>query len=147
MHGHVQVFISIGSDSMKPDVADKWINELRSGEYKQATGQLRKCGSHWEEDPMDSSFCCLGVLCDVFLKEHKGQDDAHWWGLRWDRGTVCMGEEYSLPRAVREWAGMKTDNGKLPFVPEGGDCLTDMNDNGMSFTEIADVIERNVDAL
>ena len=35
-----------------------WVKALRSGEYKQTTGQLRK----------DDGHCCLGVACDLYGK-------------------------------------------------------------------------------
>lgn len=50
---------------MKPDIAKKWTEALRSGEYEQCTLQLKK----------GEGFCCLGVLTDLYIKEH---EDARW---------------------------------------------------------------------
>ncbi len=44
----------------------KWVEALRSGEYKQGKGVLR--GS----DMTKPTYCCLGVLCDVY-KRHTGR--------------------------------------------------------------------------
>ena len=146
---------------MRKWVADKWIEALRSGEYEQTKGQLRKCGANWEENPKDSTFCCLGVLCDVYAQEHAEAD----WGVdlkgcHIDRGSLFMNEEFHLPRAVREWAGMNTENGKLPRYVDvsvsygdgsnrmvDGDNLVDLNDNGCPFVLIADVIFNHVEEL
>ena len=43
---------------MKKEIADKWVEALRSGKYKQGKSALKK----------DDSFCCLGVLCDIIGK-------------------------------------------------------------------------------
>lgn len=39
----------------------KWIDALRSGEYKQTTGELQD----------DNGFCCLGVACKEFIPKEK----------------------------------------------------------------------------
>lgn len=115
---------------MNQEYKTKWINALRSGEYKQGKGALRN--TH-------DKFCCLGVLYDIATKTEP--------------------EKYS-------WISRENDNHKLiPNIdPDGGICLPpifaeeiditiggyingislwNMNDNeGKSFTEIADIIER-----
>ena len=45
---------------MNPEIKAKWVAALRSGEYKQAKGQLR----------IGNSFCCLGVLCNLHAQAH-----------------------------------------------------------------------------
>lgn len=129
---------------MKKDVADKWTDALRSGAYQQGTGQLRKWGL--DERCKESAFCCLGVLCDVYAQEHANDTDSFGAAslAKWSEefNDTFMGEEYHLPPVVREWAGMKSDNGKI-----FGDNLVDLNDSGASFVEIADVIAKNVEVL
>lgn len=49
---------------MNKELKTKWIAALRSGEYKQGTNVLRD---------EDNRFCCLGVLCDLMIKEGKGE--------------------------------------------------------------------------
>jgi hypothetical protein len=45
---------------MQQEQRDKWVAALRSGEYTQITGELRR----W--DAKDSvGHCCLGVYCEV----------------------------------------------------------------------------------
>lgn len=136
---------------MRKEVADKWIDALRSGNYAQCKGQLRNNDPVLDQEPC--GFCCLGVLCDLYAAEHPLSD--------WTDNGLFQGEEFHLPVAVREWAGMRSDNGALPRYVEvmrerhgygqvkwaDGDNLVDLNDNGCSFTEIADVITSNVEVL
>lgn len=42
---------------MNPELKQKWVDALRSGEYKQSPGQLYNSAN--------DTYCCLGVLCDV----------------------------------------------------------------------------------
>lgn len=147
---------------MKAEVADKWTEALRSGEYQQASGQLRVCGAEWETKPTDSAFCCLGVLCDLYAREHAIAG----WGQGLKRchishGELFLNEEFHLPREVREWAGMRSDNGALgtattvihvdraghACAETWGDNLVDLNDGGASFAEIADVIAQRKEEL
>lgn len=62
---------------MNPEIKAKWLEALRSGNYKQGTGRLRKA---------DNSYCCLGVLCDVIdpTKWMNTEDTYHCYGYRID---------------------------------------------------------------
>lgn len=46
---------------MNPRIKKLWVDALRSGEYNQCTGVLKST-------VQPNSFCCLGVLCDVYGK-------------------------------------------------------------------------------
>lgn len=146
---------------MKAEVADKWTEALRSGAYQQGTGQLRKWG--FDERSRESAFCCLGVLCDVYAQEHANDTDSLAGLAKWsgEFNDAFMGEEYHLPPVVREWAGMRSDNGALgtattvihvdsagnAVAETWGDNLVDLNDGGASFAEIADVIAQRKEEL
>lgn len=130
---------------MNIDIANKWIAALRSGKYKQAEEVLRDS---------NGGFCCLGVLCDLHSKENQSAE--HVW---FDNNY--FDEDANLPNEVAQWAGLKTvdevyeDSGKHGTLPEliddgvGGKAkhLAALNDRGMSFDKIADVIEKYKDAL
>lgn len=89
----------------------KWIEALRSGEYKQTQHKLKD----------NIGFCCLGVLCDL-----QGADfDA----IEMRFGTL------SLSTNPSEYIG---------DLGEHSSKLSMMNDDGKSFTEIADYIEANL---
>lgn len=105
--------------------AKKWVAALRSGEYEQATGQLRRGGR----------FCCLGVACEVFILE----------GGDLERIGNCYGNVSTiLPLVVQQWLGIHEANGQwnlgTPDLRETR-ALSAANDNGATFDEIATLIE------
>ncbi len=111
---------------MDKDIKQKWLEALRSGEYKQAREELRSI------DPGSDtqSFCCLGVLCDIHAKETGGE---------WDRGEYRGNAEF-LPHEVCAWAGLSVSN---PTV--AGAKLSEWNDlEKASFDQIANLIEKNL---
>jgi len=106
------------------EFATKWVEALRSGKYSQSPYQLHS----------KSGYCCLGVACSI-----SGYED--------------LGEAQFISKTgihpLRE-----KDIGLLNVIPvalQGGtsndlvEFLTDMNDTGKSFPEIADWIEENVE--
>lgn len=105
--------------------AKKWVEALRSGEYKQGEEALRN----------GDRFCCLGVACDLFRKNTtKGE-----WV-----NEEFLGQSTVLPTLVRDWLGLGSTTGNYDGSVEKGDyadCLMGRNDNGASFAEIADTIE------
>lgn len=110
---------------MNPEIKAKWVAALRSGEYKQAFGRLRD----------GDLFCCLGVLCDIHAKE----TEEGWWD---DRGYYGREREV-LPTDVCEWARIPAKAGHNVALDEDR-CLSAMNDQGDTFAEIADIIEREL---
>ena len=113
---------------MKQDIKERWVAALRSGGYKQGMGAL---------NDGQGNFCCLGVLCDLAIKE----------GIQMEVTLDASGvtdvlhyDGYSgtLPPAVQHWANLPN----RPSVREGS--LAALNDSGMSFAEIADLIEEGL---
>ena len=51
------MFRNYGEFIMKPEIKAKWVEALRSGDFKQGKGYLNNRD--------DNSFCCLGVLCEI----------------------------------------------------------------------------------
>ena len=102
--------------------AQKWVAALRSDEYEQSKGRLRRV----------DGFCCLGVACELAVRE----------GI------------------IAEYSGV---HGGLTFYPEvmialnlttdaGGygaydSALATDNDRGLTFAEIADIIESEPEGL
>jgi hypothetical protein len=128
---------------MNPEVKAKWLEALRSGEYKQTLYTLRSC---------NGGFCCLGVLSDVYRKEVGGS-----WQLGHDGDDTVYSivnknqDDYAtveLPNCVSDWAGvegcnpevrLKTNDDNFGFV-----SLATLNDEGKTFNEIADLIEKQL---
>jgi hypothetical protein len=131
---------------MNSQVKEKWIAALRSGEYAQASERLRS----------NDGFCCLGVLCDLYAQEPFTQG----WKFNgeYEESPLPMdywyfdGESEFLPQSVMEWAGLSLPNPlvKLDFEEEDEmswsyrDEISNLNDSGYSFTELADIIEKQL---
>jgi hypothetical protein len=114
---------------MNPDVKKKWVEALSSGKYKQGRDALRR----------KDAFCCLGVLCDLASQDGTGK-----WGKAGDKlyHFYTEGQEKGgfLPVAVQDWAGL---DDMSPGVHHEGECraLAGLNDDGLTFNQIADLIE------
>jgi hypothetical protein len=118
---------------MKQEVAEIWYQALESGTYKQGRAMLK--------DPK-GRFCCLGVLCDIYL-DHISKE--------WDCIDEGSGKRYlldnnfaSLPPLVQAWAGMKSGDGKYASDKES---LMTLNDRRSIFVEIAQIIKENYEKL
>ena len=97
---------------MNKSIKKKWVAALRSGEYKQ--GMFAMCNR--------GEYCCMGVLCDLLPKPAKK-------GVYYFR----RGQAAELPNAMAmNMAGISS----LTV-----DLLVGQNDNGATFSEIAEYIE------
>jgi len=123
--------------AMNPKVKARWVAALRSGEYKQIEGSLKK----------DGGFCCLGVLCDLYARE-RGINE--WAPSRfWRDADELPNDE------VCDWAGFpytdEDEDGRMlrcssdydpeVFISHTARGLSGHNDAGRTFAEIADAIE------
>jgi hypothetical protein len=112
--------------AMNPQVKQKWVAALRSGEYKQAT--------HYLNSPQ--GFCCLGVLCDLHAKETCTD-----WEEKGKVGLRYLGSEMTIPGTVQEWARLSSNHGESVSINRCSTLLTTHNDEGRTFAEMADAIE------
>lgn len=122
---------------MRKEIADKWVSELRSGNYEQ--GQQYLCRKN---DEGKESYCCLGVLCELYIKE--GYELSKEINPNNLSSCYMYGGQASavLPTIVQVWAGIQNDFGK--FGDEEGNTLVELNDRyKKNFQEIADTIEAN----
>lgn len=101
-----------------------WVDALRSGEYKQGKGALQS----------GDSFCCLGVACIVAEKHGVPVEKVH--------GRV-LGSHLSLQVGVQRWLGLSDCTG----IYSKGTSLAGLNDTGVPFSEIADIIESKPEGL
>ncbi len=111
-----------------------WAAALRSDEYPQASGTLRTT----------SGFCCLGVACDRFNDSiwRRGTEGADW---------SYLGASIDLPRPVMDAYRLRSPHGHYDVESDGPDepaarSLADDNDSGKTFAEIANAIERELEA-
>jgi hypothetical protein len=143
---------------MNIEIAEKWIEKLESGEYTQTKGFLRD----------DNGFCCLGVLSDMYIKETgKGcwQERLDGDGDNTEKFEFLGSDKECslgpLHAEVKTWAGMDSHTGifqpwKMPdeqrekleeLLKQVGaykvgfrNALTDVNDEGVDFKRIAEII-------
>jgi hypothetical protein len=156
---------------MKDELKQGLINNLRSGEYKQGRKRLRVR----QEEGGESSFCCLGVLTDMAVKEgivEWREKDAHPGRLDDVDGMIIPAydeerqytEEFTLPNAVANWACINsspsvTINSVVEVLTRDDKYIREevlkkidrrgisdvglatLNDAGLDFEDMADIIE------
>jgi hypothetical protein len=139
------------------DNIKKWIEALRSGEFKKGKGSLVQVDSEGNK-----KYCCLGVACALAgLEEAKvkviDEDKQRIFALGFKtNGDV---ETSFLPKQVQQWLGITEKNPLVETNAEGIltteagrlgrwiRSLSDVNDGGLAekevtFSEIADLIEK-----
>lgn len=124
---------------MNTKIKTKWINALKSGKYRQACGNLRHKSNSTQKKP---SHCCLGVLCDIWLKEKGGK----WEYLDDSNPHIAgvLGEVDVLPDGVRDWAGLDRNDPLVMTDDDGEQTLSEINDSGVKFNKIANYIEKSL---
>lgn len=100
----------------------EWVDALRSGEYRQTRSVLRDA----------AGYCCLGVACDLATTHGYGKWHGNYFG---SYGSDLHAA--TLPIDFARYLGI-TSIGDRPEYPAP---LGDLNDQGISFVEIADIIE------
>jgi len=120
---------------MDVEIKQKWVDALRNGNYKQGSNFLR----------VDDCYCCLGVLCDIMggnwdydkgLNEckHKNNDTLNPESTYYYIDYKDITDNVLLPSSL-------TTQCKLPSKDQ--QRLATMNDEGFTFKQIADVIEKD----
>lgn len=138
---------------MNPKIKERWLAALRSGDYKQTDGYLSIKSAVPNDDQFDG-FCCLGVLCEIAVADGVVQKQRVSENSFFEYGNPELDDwDHSvLPRSVMEWAGLQDDNPSVNAVEDGLDPeeydawvpLSEPNDNGSSFNQIAAWIERDL---
>lgn len=107
-----------------------WLQALRSGEYKQADNVLCR----------DGKFCCLGVLAHITGVPHAPIEDG---GVDYfDFGPLTGRFTQIPPAGFYRQIGLPALINKAPGWDQSLESLlVGMNDEGHSFTKIADAIE------
>jgi hypothetical protein len=115
------------SITMPRELGESWVAALRSGDFEQSTGYLENAGK----------YCCLGVLQMVADGECQ-QTDRH-------------GDEIFLPTPDwcadhNIWIKTNDSNPQISLLDDEGNEFiieaAEANDNGFTFEQIADGIER-----
>jgi len=117
----------MATESQK-ELRKKWVEALRSGQYKQTVGVLYD----------GTGYCCLGVACKVMGVEPETRNNNFYFD---DQNSV-------LSINAADKLGLKDCNGEFgtdDTILTGS--LTTMNDDGMTFEQIADMIEYEPEGL
>lgn len=129
---------------MNPEIKERWVARLESGEYSQDTEYLAT----------GDGYCCLGVLCEIAVEdgvvfktvsesesEHAGKT-IYSYTSKLDAQDSA---EAVLPIAVMEWAGLEETNPGADVGIDGleyWEYLSELNDEyKKTFPEIATVIK------
>lgn len=140
----MEIYAQTALDKMVPEVKERWLSALESGQYLQTSEALTGL-AHSDADgnpvPHDLleervGYCCLGVLCEVMGWEFDDDEGGTNSGPVQLVGTNS-GKETS-PDAPG-WVG--TASGLTLRTREE---LARLNDNGANFRQIADVIRKHL---
>lgn len=137
---------------MNPEVKSKWVARLRSGEYAQGSGYLNQANGNGGRE-----YCCLGVLCEIAREEgvipdpKEAGDILDYGGISPEELSVPQprfGMQFPPPEVVK-WAGLSEYDPHIEYehdlyeeTIEG--TLSELNDEGRTFDEIADLIEKQL---
>lgn len=119
---------------MHQDVKNQWVTALRSGEYQQSTGHLRD----------KEGYCCLGVLCELAVEADIIPASVYYDEYHDIREFA--GETQFLPEIVQEWAGLDDKDPYVRVTDVIDDSLSNLNDGGHNFTEIAEYIVEGIES-
>jgi hypothetical protein len=124
---------TILKEELVNDNARLWVAALRSGRFPQGMGALET----------DLGLCCLGVLCRIAMEN----------GLELKREVLLVSDDgfkyvvtYNcktsvLPDTVRDWAGLTNRQGHYETDTDHTSLTRDNDEKGLTFVEIADIIE------
>jgi hypothetical protein len=105
---------------MKKQMAQKWVDALRSGKYKQGHMELH--------NKKDNTFCCLGVLDDLYPELNlSGCSDSDLLNFR-----KC---------GLKDSVGLIQPGFRIDDEYQETITLAYLNDNSFTFDEIADIIQ------
>jgi hypothetical protein len=135
--------MNIQQEKMDQRVKQLWVDELRNGGHEQGTGYLKR--QHPGNDTPE--YCCLGILCEIAVREGVIAPAVASAFEAWVDTIYSYegGENKLLPRDVQRWAGLEGADVKVELTDdEGPRFLAGINDTGIPFTVIADLIEKQL---
>lgn len=115
---------STKKSTMPKELKQKWLDALRSGEYKQG----KECLGNLKD-----GFCCLGLL--QYIVDGKTESD----GVRDELPSPAWCAKNNC-----KWNAIDESNGNLWL---GGDKASQLNDEGKPFEYIAHLIEEHVEGV
>lgn len=111
----------------------EWVKMLRKHKDHQIDSKLGEIeNGEWKA-------CCLGLACMILNKKKKIT-------TLFQEGTLKDLENVSFLASFKRFR-LRDDNGSFKETIDGHDSLVEMNDAGVSWEEIANVIEKNPDLI
>jgi len=113
-----------------PEPIKLWIEDLRSGEYKQTSGTLEN----------NKGFCCLGVGCKT---AQKNGIKIYSYKDKFEIKSKIIGFSLRKQKSALKWLNLQNTFGEFRGNKfKDCDTLADLNDDeNCSFNEIANFIE------
>jgi hypothetical protein len=132
---------------MNPAVKEVWLKDLREGEHSQGQMFLKR-----QRSGNVTEYCCLGRLTELYISSPENTEKLAWENSE-TRGIFKTVEDASLPAPqVVKWADMACKTGGTIVISEElrkkyglislFSSLPQLNDAGVTFAEIADIIEQ-----
>ena len=134
---------------LKPEIKEKWLAALRSGEYVQGDECLKKVVVSLTTGRTLTQHCCLGVLCEILpeVTEYRNETER---SSHFQLGDSAESTAY-LPEGVKALIvepeltldlGSTTDFTVKAYGAKK--TLAQLNDRNTTFAEIADIIEEQL---
>ena len=122
---------------LNPEIKNEWIIALRSGDYKQGKSVLQS--EH-------GTFCCLGVICDILQKKGVVQMTPDALNRKSYKLKIeVIGDDAILSDGIAQYLGIDSDPIVHYFDMKWElSGLAALNDTGVSFAEIATLIEEQL---
>ena len=123
--------------TMNPEVKKKWVTRLRRTKKTQGKQYL---------GTLKGQRCCLGILCDLAVEAKVIPKPTVVKALGIKSSILDYGDDIHksarvLPQSVSDWAGLEDDN---PMIDKFLTASAANDSRGMSFKEIANLIEENL---
>ena len=138
---------------MVESIKTEWLDDLRSGNFHQGSGKLHTATRN-EDGTERHEFCCLGVLCeravaagivervDVSDEYAAGEDHTVYAYTPTEGPNAGVPYPHYPPPAVAAWAGLPAgDTNPYVDTDTGRRVIANVNDEGTTFTDLADMIE------
>ena len=138
---------------MDATIKTEWLDDLRSGNFHQGEGKLHTSTRN-EDGTERHEFCCLGVLCeravaagivervDVSDDYAAGEDHKVYAYAPTEGPNAGVPYPHYPPPAVAVWAGLPSgDTNPYVDTETGRRVIANVNDEGATFTDLADMIE------
>ena len=114
---------------MRKEVKDYWLAALKAGTHKRGTKLLRT--------PEDR-YCFLGVLADLSVKYAGVVQTKDEISYLYDGFREC------LPPKTIEWAKLRNPH---VYSPKIGKSLVELNDKGIPWEDLIQIVEKNWENL